>query len=302
MGEIVVITTDRMTDYNDPSTFHHHMQAALEEARCALTAREVPVGCTFVCGRTGELLASGRNRMTERCNATSHAELLAASFILSSAPTPEEGRARLRESTLYVTVEPCVMCAAAMLSLGIKRIVFGCFNENFGGCGTVLSVHRGVAECLGSGGLASSSSSSSSSSLSSLVTSSTSSSSSTLSIASTSSSVSSTEITSVSSSVIPLPTRPSPPLEVVGGICEKEAIDLLRAFYRAPNPKAPKNQAKAPKVEKTHEGIRLLNTAPLSNTAATVGVEQQVEPLKKGTDFAEIFEETSTLEEKKIKL
>ena len=285
-----------MTDYNDPSTFHHHMQAALEEARCALTAREVPVGCTFVCGRTGELLASGRNRMTERCNATSHAELLAASFILSSAPTPEEGRARLRESTLYVTVEPCVMCAAAMLSLGIKRIVFGCFNENFGGCGTVLSVHRGVAECLGSGGLASSSSSSSSSSLSSVVTSSTSSSSSTLSIASTSSSVSSTEITSVSSPpVIPLPTRPPPPLEVVGGICEKEAIDLLRAFYRAPNPKAPKNQVKAPKVEKhakTDEDIRLLNTALSNSAAAEGGSVEQVEPV----------EQKIQPEEKKIKL
>jgi len=295
-----------MTDYNDPSTFHHHMQAALEEARCALTAREVPVGCTFVCGRTGELLASGRNRMTERCNATSHAELLAASFILSSAPTPEEGRARLRESTLYVTVEPCVMCAAAMLSLGIKRIVFGCFNENFGGCGTVLSVHRGVAECLGSGGLASSSSSLSSS-LSSVVTSSTSSSSSTLSSASTSSSVSSTEITSVSSPpVIPLPTRPPPPLEVVGGICEKEAIDLLRAFYRAPNPKAPKNQVKAPKVEKhakTDEDIRLLNTA-LSNSAAAEGVSEvveQAEPVE-SKNLSREKKSSSCSEEKKIKL
>ena len=112
-------------DHNSPSSFDTHMLSALEEARNALASREVPVGCTFVCGRTGQVLATGRNRMTERCNATSHAELLAASYVLASSPTPEIGRARLRECTLYVTVEPCVMCAAAMLSLGVKRIVFG---------------------------------------------------------------------------------------------------------------------------------------------------------------------------------
>jgi hypothetical protein len=95
--------------------------------------------------------------------------------------------------------------------------------------------------------------------------------------------------------VIPLPTRPPPPLEVVGGICEKEAIDLLRAFYRAPNPKAPKNQVKAPKVEKhakTDEDIRLLNTALSNSAAAEGGSVEQVEPV----------EQKIQPEEKKIKL
>jgi len=227
-----------LVDHNSSSSFDTHMLSALEEARNALAAREVPVGCTFVCGRTGQVLASGRNRMTERCNATSHAELLAASFVLSSSPTPEIGRARLRECTLYVTVEPCVMCAAAMLSLGVKRIVFGCFNENFGGCGTVLNVHRGVAECLGGGG----------STLSTLPT-----------ISDTRSlsrdmkpivaqDTSSTTLSTLSSSSILTSTPPS--LEVVGGIREKEAIDLLRAFYRAPNPKAPKNLRSREKTDK----------------------------------------------------
>jgi tRNA(Arg) A34 adenosine deaminase TadA len=222
-------------DHNSPSSFDTHMLSALEEARNALAAREVPVGCTFVCGRTGQVLATGRNRMTERCNATSHAELLAASYVLASSPTPEIGRARLRECTLYVTVEPCVMCAAAMLSLGVKRIVFGCFNENFGGCGTVLNVHRGVAECLGGGG----------SPLSSLpnLSDKTLLSTEMKPIETKGESQLNKTVTMTSTTLSSSSSSKSIPqsLEVVGGIREKEAIDLLRAFYRAPNPKAPKN-------------------------------------------------------------
>lgn len=257
-----------MTDYNSPSSYDQHMLIALEEAQFALAAREVPVGCIFICGRTGEVLAKGRNRMTERCNATSHAELLAASFILKNAPTPEEGRARLKESTLYVTVEPCIMCAAAMLNLGIKRIVFGCFNENFGGCGTVLSVHRGVRDCLvnSSGQITPTISSTTTTTMSTSTSSSTSSSSSSSTVApmvssTTSSTLSSAAATpsviesfsdSSQSSALPLP---HPPLEVVGGIREKEAIDLLRAFYRAPNPKAPKNFERIKKDKDTEQRL-----------------------------------------------
>lgn len=244
---------EKNVDYNSSSTFDTHMQSALEEARNALAAREVPVGCTFVCGRTGQVLATGRNRMTERCNATSHAELLAASYVLSSSPTPEIGRVRLRECTLYVTVEPCVMCAAAMLSLGVKRIVFGCFNENFGGCGTVLNVHRGVAECLGGGGspLSTLTNLSDITSLSTDMK--------TIEAKDESLLIKTVTMTSTTLSSSSSTTTKSIPqsLEVVGGIREKEAIDLLRAFYRAPNPKAPRNISRSTTRAMAEEGSTL---------------------------------------------
>lgn len=59
-----------------------------------------------------------------------------------AATTLAERQAKLRQVTCYVSVEPCIMCAAALRIVGIKRVVMGCGNEKFGGCGTVLSVHN----------------------------------------------------------------------------------------------------------------------------------------------------------------
>ena len=73
------------------------------------------------------------------CNATRHAELEAIRSILDSSENSVEDFA---ECTLYVTVEPCIMCAAALSRLGVKRVVFGCLNERFGGNGSILSVHE----------------------------------------------------------------------------------------------------------------------------------------------------------------
>ena len=55
---------------------------------------------------------------------------------------------RTRRAELYVTCEPCIMCAAALSLVGLRRVVFGCANDRFGGCGSVLAVHeRGVVPC-----------------------------------------------------------------------------------------------------------------------------------------------------------
>lgn len=103
------------------------------QAEEALHSDEVPVGCVFVKGTAA--IARARNRTNEWRNATLHAELEAIDHLLPDNPAP------LSEITLYVTVEPCVMCASALRQIGIGRVVYGCGNERFGGCGSVIDVH-----------------------------------------------------------------------------------------------------------------------------------------------------------------
>ncbi|EJT46141.1 tRNA specific adenosine deaminase [Trichosporon asahii var. asahii CBS 8904] len=108
------------------------MREALVMAEEALDNEEVPVGCVFV--RDGKAIARARNRTNEWRNATLHAELEAIDHLLPFNPPP------LSQITLYVTVEPCVMCASALRQVGIGRVVYGCGNDRFGGCGSVLDV------------------------------------------------------------------------------------------------------------------------------------------------------------------
>ncbi|KAG6814271.1 hypothetical protein H0H92_015386 [Tricholoma furcatifolium] len=111
----------------------------------ALAGGEVPVGCVFI--RDEAIIARARNRTNELRNATRHAELEAIDSILADKTlTPIAGaKYPLATTTLYVTVEPCMMCASALRQLGIKEVFYGCGNDRFGGCGSVL----GVNETLG---------------------------------------------------------------------------------------------------------------------------------------------------------
>ncbi|KAH0651702.1 hypothetical protein KY284_031614 [Solanum tuberosum] len=119
------------------------MKLALEQANDALANLEVPVGCVFV--EDGEVIASGRNRTTETRNATRHAEMEAIDFLVQqwqkNGLSPLEVSERFSKCILYVTCEPCIMCAAALSYLGIKEAYYGCANDKFGGCGSVLSLH-----------------------------------------------------------------------------------------------------------------------------------------------------------------
>lgn len=106
----------------------------------ALAVGEVPVGCVFV--RDGRVIAKARNRTNELRNATRHAELEAIDGILSNnLLTPVVTKYPLSSTILYVTVEPCIMCASALRQLGIKEVYYGCGNDRFGGCGSVLGVN-----------------------------------------------------------------------------------------------------------------------------------------------------------------
>jgi len=121
------------------------MDEALDMAKEALAAREVPVGCVFV--HNNRIIARARNRTNELRNATRHAELEALDeLILNFTPDKHTPSPYLMEDLrLYVTVEPCIMCASALRQVGISKVYYGCENDRFGGCGSVLSVHEPLA-------------------------------------------------------------------------------------------------------------------------------------------------------------
>lgn len=120
------------------------MRMALEMAKEAFDLGEVPVGCILIhqatkTNREPFIVAKGRNKTNETCNATKHAEFVAIESFLSQSWKDEQ--IDLSKCTLFVTVEPCIMCAAALRIMRIGKVVFGCKNERFGGNGSILAVH-----------------------------------------------------------------------------------------------------------------------------------------------------------------
>ena len=116
------------------------MESAFDEAQQALECGEVPVGCVVVCGR--EIIARGGNEVNKTLNATRHAEIVAIDQLVEYSKENKETLTSVcSRSVLYVTVEPCIMCAHALRLVGLCSVVYGCNNERFGGCGSVLDVH-----------------------------------------------------------------------------------------------------------------------------------------------------------------
>jgi tRNA(adenine34) deaminase len=105
-----------------------HMESALEEARAAAEAGEVPVGAVLVDSVSGEVLARAHNRVERDHDPTAHAELLA---IREAAR--KLGEARLTSADLYVTLEPCAMCAQAIAFARLRRVYFGAYDPKGGG-------------------------------------------------------------------------------------------------------------------------------------------------------------------------
>jgi tRNA-specific adenosine deaminase 2 len=119
---------------------NHWMKGALVEARQALARGEVPVGCVFVF--RGEVVARGGNEVNITRNATRHAELVALDRLYSWCDEHLCLKQDvLKECSLYVTVEPCIMCMAALRNLSLPCVIYGCRNERFGGCGSVLDIN-----------------------------------------------------------------------------------------------------------------------------------------------------------------
>ena len=158
---------------------YRYMRLALAEGEKALVAspREVPVGCVIVRLASGDsderVISSAFNQTNLSRDATRHAELVAADAILgnpelraqlgggdssggggggggdsggtSAAASAGDGGGHTKlfsQCELFVTCEPCIMCAEALSLLGIRKVYFGCRNDKFGGCGSVLSRHE----------------------------------------------------------------------------------------------------------------------------------------------------------------
>lgn len=109
------------------------MGAALEEARKAAELGEVPVGAVIV--RRGEIVAAAHNTRETQRNATHHAELLAI-----DAACKALGGWRLWECELFVTLEPCPMCAGAIINSRLRRVVYGAADTKAGCCGSVTDL------------------------------------------------------------------------------------------------------------------------------------------------------------------
>ena len=106
------------------------MRAALAEAETAASEGEIPVGAIVIVN--GEIVATGRNCSVGKSDPSGHAEIVAL-----RAAGANSGNYRLPDATLYVTLEPCVMCTGAIVQSRIKRVVFGAYDKKAGALGSV---------------------------------------------------------------------------------------------------------------------------------------------------------------------
>jgi len=107
------------------------MQLALDQARRAQAAGEVPVGAVLTLGE--RVIATGANRPIGACDPTAHAEIEAL-----RAGAAQLGSYRLNDTVLYVTLEPCLMCAAAVVHARVRRLVFGAWDPRAGAAGSMF--------------------------------------------------------------------------------------------------------------------------------------------------------------------
>ena len=121
-----------------PPDDSHFMRRALELAREAEAAGEVPVGALVV--RDGEIIAEGFNRPISARDPTAHAEM-----VVLRAAAARLDNYRLLGTTLYVTLEPCAMCAGAMVHARVQRLVYGATDPRAGAAGSVFNVVQNPA-------------------------------------------------------------------------------------------------------------------------------------------------------------
>ncbi|NXW87661.1 ADAT2 deaminase, partial [Alopecoenas beccarii] len=153
------------------------------QAKEALESGEVPVGCLLV--HNGQAIGRGRNEVNETKNATRHAEMVAIDRVLDWCKQHNKDYTEVFPQTvLYVTVEPCIMCAAAVRLMSILSCLFMLGNQMLKCCGSVLSISSDDMVDTGE------------------------------------------------------------PFECVSGYRAKEAVEMLKAFYRQENPNAPKSKVR----------------------------------------------------------
>ncbi len=114
----------------------YFLEQALKEAQKAFDAQEVPIGCVIV--RDSRIIARGHNQMESLKDPTAHAEILAI-----GAACNQLDNWRLDGCTLYVTLEPCPMCAGAILNSRISKVVYGCRDKRLGALGSTYDILEG---------------------------------------------------------------------------------------------------------------------------------------------------------------
>jgi tRNA(adenine34) deaminase len=119
-----------------PSPWDDAMRRALAEARAALAADDVPVGAVVLDG-TGTVIGTGHNTREADADPTGHAEVVAL-----RAAAAARGEWRLTGCTLVVTLEPCTMCAGALVLARVDRVVFGAYDDKLGAVGSLWDVVR----------------------------------------------------------------------------------------------------------------------------------------------------------------
>lgn len=117
----------------DSKSYEYFMKFAYDQALLALERDEVPVGCVIICGT--EVVGAGFNMRNSSKNVLAHAEIIAINQACRNM-----GDWRLEGCTLYATVEPCPMCAGAILQARLDRVVFGADNKKAGCAGSVLDL------------------------------------------------------------------------------------------------------------------------------------------------------------------
>ena len=113
--------------------YDYFMSLALEEAKKAYDKNEVPIGCIIV--MEGEIIGKGHNLRNSLKNALYHAELIA---IDEACKKIDDWR--LENAAIFITVEPCAMCAGAIIQARIKDVVYGAYNQKFGSGGSILNI------------------------------------------------------------------------------------------------------------------------------------------------------------------
>jgi tRNA(adenine34) deaminase len=109
------------------------MKEALREAQKAFEKDEVPIGAVAV--YKNQIIGRGHNQTEQLKDPTAHAEILAITAAANAL-----GTWRLNDVEMFTTVEPCIMCAGALVLARVKRIIFGARDEKFGGCGSVFNI------------------------------------------------------------------------------------------------------------------------------------------------------------------
>ena len=123
-----------LNNVNKLKEFEYFMEKALEQAEIAKSINETPIGCVIV--ENGEIVATGYNRRESDQNALAHAEIAAIKTACGKI-----GFWRLTECDLYVTLEPCPMCAGAIINARIRRVIFGAFDKKSGAFGSVINLN-----------------------------------------------------------------------------------------------------------------------------------------------------------------